>query len=485
MRARGILVMALLAGLILAGETARAATDVKMTGDVRIHGNWFSKPNYTGWTGDGARTGDPFTVWERFRLRTDYIAGENLKFRIGIRVNNQAWGNDTFTVDNPTVSIDVYQAYLQFKWPGTDVEFTVGRQPFTVAHSGFFGGSSIVLDSEVAGAIVSIPLAKDTVSLVGGFMRLLDTNKDFDTTTSQVPDEFDGYYLSLPITLDGFSATPWGLLAVAGRNADYAGTAVGGGGLYTNTLAQTLFSAGQFALDPLGLRNGQNAFVWTGAALELSALDPFKFYADVIYGGGNLADRSANKRQGWFLDFAAEYTGFDVLTPQLAFWWSTGEDGSLRNGSERMPQIVSAWGPSTSILFDTDQAFVNNTMGVNAVGSWGFSASLNSVGLIPDLKHRLTFAYAHGTNSARGLRAANALLGAGNFYQMGRDLAETEYVLGLNLDNTYNIYENLALMANLGWSHGEFDSSVWGRRFVNQAKNGDALLVSVGLQYKF
>ncbi|WP_336605588.1 outer membrane homotrimeric porin [Fundidesulfovibrio soli] len=485
MKMKGFMALAFMAGLVLLGGAAKAGSEVKMTGDVRVHGNWFSKTNYTGWNGDGAQTGDPFTVWERFRLRTDFIANEDLKFRLGIRVNNGVWGDGTFKVDNPAVAIDVYQAYLQFKLPGTEAEFTVGRQPFTVAHSSFFGGSSIVLDSEAAAAMVSLLLIKDTLSFTGGFMRLLDTNKDFDKTTRQVPDEFDGYYLSLPVTVEGFSATPWALLAVTGRDADYAGTSVGGGGLYSNTLAQTLFSAGQYALEPFGVRNAQNMFLWAGGAFEVTTLDPFKFYADLIYGGGNLSDRAHNKRQGWFLDFAAEYTGFDALTPQLAFWWSTGEDGSLRNGSERMPQIVSAWGPSTSFLFDTDQAFVNNTMGVNAVGTWGFSASLNSVSFLPDLKHRLTFAYAHGTNSAKGLRAANALLGAGTYYQMGHDLADSEYVAGINLDNTYNIHENLALMANLGWSHGEFDSSVWGRRFVDQAKRGDAFLIAVGLQYKF
>jgi len=107
---------------------ASAATEVKMTGDARIHGTFFAKQNFTGWNGAGARTADPFTVWQRFRLRTDFIASEGLKFRLGIRVNNTAWGNGAYTVDNPAVAIDVYQAFLQFKWPGTDIEFTIGQQ---------------------------------------------------------------------------------------------------------------------------------------------------------------------------------------------------------------------------------------------------------------------------------------------------------------------------------------------------------------------
>jgi len=478
-----LMALALLVSMALCAAAASAATDVKMTGDARIHANVWSKPNYTGWTGDGTQTYDSFTIWQRFRLRTDFIANENLKFRFGIRANNTPWGNRTYTVDNPAVTIDVYQAFLQFKWPGTDVEFTIGLQPLAIAHASFFAGSSLIMDTQVAAAMVKIPVVGDTVNIVGGFMRFLDSNRDADPTTTQVPDEFDGYYLSVPITLDGFSATPWALLGVAGRNANYTWGA-GACGLYNASLQQNLMAAGTFALAP-GVRNAQNVYWWVGGAFEVTALDPFKFYADVIYGEGNGNDRSPNQRKGFFFDVAAEYTGFDMLTPQVAFWWSTGEDSSMRNGSERLPTIAGTWGSSTSFLFDSDQAFVNTYVGVNPVGSWGFTASLNNISFMADLSHRLTFAYVRGTNSAAGLRRANAILGPGTFYQMGRDLAETEYLLGLNFDTTYNIYENLSAICTLGWSHGEFDSSVWGRRFVNEAKSGDMFMLGIGLQYKF
>lgn len=39
---------------------------------------------------------------------------------------------------------------------------------------------------------------------------------------------------------------------------------------------------------------------------------------------------------------------------------------------------------------------------------------------------------------------ANTLWGVGNYVQMGRDLTEKEYVIAINLDHQYNIYENLA-----------------------------------------
>jgi hypothetical protein len=83
----------------------------------------------------------------------------------------------------------------------------------------------------------------------------------------------------------------------------------------------------------------------------VTALDPIRFYADVIYGAGAMADRKSDQRHGWFVDFGAEYTGLDVVTPQVFAWWSTGEDKSTNNGSERMPYMRSAWGPGNSFLF--------------------------------------------------------------------------------------------------------------------------------------
>jgi hypothetical protein len=461
---------------------ASAATEVKMVGDARIHATFFAKQNFTGWNTAGTRTMDEFAIWERFRLRTDFIANEGLKFRLGIRVNNTPWGNGTFTVDNPAVSIDVYHAFLQFKWPGTDVEFTIGMQDWDlpISSPAIFNANPVFGGSRSAAAIVAIPVV-DQFKIIAAYSRLLDTNRDMDPTTTQVPDEFDAFVLALPITLDGFKATPWGVLALAGRNANYAGTGAGNAGA---TLASNLASAG-LLLAPAGFGNAQNIYWWVGSSFAVTALDPFKFYADIMYGQGAADQRQKNRRQGLFFDVAAEYTGLDVMTPQLTFWYSTGEDSSMRNGSERMPSVMGYWGPSNSFLFDGAQAYTRGYMGTNPIGSWGFAFSLNKVSFIQDLTHRLTFTYANGTNAPRALRQARLLWGNGNYVQMGRDLATTEYVMAINFDHQYMIYENLAAILETGWAHGSFESAIWGRRFTNQARNGDAWKFAFGLQYKF
>ncbi len=478
--------MALIAAFVACSAAAAfGATSVKVAGDARIWGNSWTRINYTGWNARGTTTGDPLTIWERYRLRTDFIANGNLKFRAGIRVNNRAWGNDTFTVDNPSVAIDVYQAYLQFKCPGSDVEFTIGLQDvdLPVSAPGLLNSSPVFGGTRAAAALVTIPGGAG-LKLTGGFIRFLDTNKDFDTTTTQVADEFDGYLMTLPIPLDGFLATPWAMLGVTGRNANYA-VPVGNTPRSTNqSLATNLFPAASLAPGAT-FRNAQNLYWWAGASVALTSADPFKFYADLIYGQGNAGDRKANRRGGLFLDVAAEYTNLLYFTPQAAFWYSTGEDGSTTNGSERMPSVVGSWGPSTSFLFDSSQAFGEGSMGLNPMGSAGFALSLNAISFLQSMIHRLTFAYAWGTNSPRALRNANLLTGVGTYAQMGRDLTANEHVMGLNFDTRYDLYGNLALIAETGWAHGQFQQSVWGHRFVNQARNGDAWKVAFGLQYTF
>jgi hypothetical protein len=462
---------------------ASAATEVKMVGDARVHANFWSKFDYTGWNNNGTKTADSFVIWERFRLRTDFIANENLKFRFGIRLQNRIWGNDTLTVDNPTTAIDVYQAFLQFKWPGTDIVFSIGMQDFDLPISNpMLASSPVIGGTRLAAAAVTIPVV-DAFKIMGGFARLLDTNKDFDPTTRQVADELDAYFLILPITVEGFAATPWAMIGVAGRDAGYNTLGTGSNRFSSETLSTNLFSAGTLVA-PGGFRNTQNVYWWAGSTFSVTALDPFKFYADFIYGEGNGGDRGKNRRGGLFLDVAAEYTGWDMLTPQLTFWYSTGEDSSMRNGSERMPTVVQNWGPSTSFMFDCSQLLVSGNMALNPTGSWGFAASLNKMTFIQDLTHRITFTYARGTNSPRALRQANALWGTGNYVQIGRDLTTDEYVLGINFDHEYKIYENLSAVVETGWAHGQFQKSVWGRRFVNQT-GSDPWKVAFGLTYKF
>ena len=489
---RRIAVVFCLAALALGTTLAWAATEVRMVGDNLIFGNYFANQNFTGWnrpawttdaptwTGAGTQTEDRFQVWERFRLRTDFVANEAVKFRLGFKIQD-IWGHGTYTAANPTAAIQVYQAFLQFKWPGTDIELTAGLQDLSLPTSAFFCDSVVFGGDRAAALVVRAPLVADTLSFSAGFARMIDTNRTFDTTTTQVGDELDLYFLTLTATGQGFATTPWAAATVAGRDASYYTTY----SFANTTFAENLLSAGTL-LAPNKWKNNQNPYFWVGDSFEVTALDPIKFYGDAIYGAGAMADRKKSKREGWFIDLGAEYTGLSMFTPKVFGWWSTGEDKSNSNGSERLPIMESCWGPGNSFLFDNYQdLYMNSNMGMSIVGNWGLGASLDNISFVEKLSHRLTFTYLHGNNAARAIRDLNTVLGSNPYFQMGHDLTVNEYVLGANFDNKYMLYENLALLLETGWAHGEFQKSVWGKRLVDASRNGDTWKVAFGFQYKF
>ena len=471
--------------LTLATTPALASTEVKMAGDFRAYGLFFQGRNWTSWNANGSQTEEGFEIWQRWRLRSDFIANETVRFRLGVRVNDTPWGYGTYTAANPTVSIDVYQAYLTFKWPGSDIEITAGLQPYSMPEAPIFYDSPILASkgfadgatNSLAGLVIKAPVAKGVFEPTFGFSRLVDVNRTYDPTTTQVDDELDIYFLTLPVVLNGFKATPWGLAGVMGKASTSAVTSIQNG----------LRSGGSY-LSP-GYKNNQNAFWWGGLNVEVSALDPVKFYGDVIYGQGAMTDRERNRRQGWFVDGGMEYAGLDWATPQLGAWWSSGEDSSLANGSERIPSLMGYFGLGNSFLYPTGQELSKNDMGVNPLGSWGIGASMKNVSVLERLFLRGTFTAAWGTNSPAGLRkAVLASGGNGGYLTMGKDLAVGEYLLAVNAEAKYWVYEKtLAFIMESGWAHyGNACGSIWNtasRDFTGNVK--DAWMTSFGVKYWF
>ena len=251
MRRLSLLILAV-ALLAVSAGVAKASTEVKMTGDSRIYGVYFTGHNFTGWNDPswtsntptwnkaGTKTEDTFEIWERIRVRTDFIANENLRFRLATKVDS-TWGNGTYTAANPEVAIQVYQAFLQFNIPDTKIEVSAGLQPIALPQSKLFN-DSIVFTDWAAGLVVNSNLIPDTLNIQAGFARLIDSNRTYDPTTTQVADELDLYFLALPITVTGLKATPWAAMAVAGRDANYFTTFASSFGEATD--AEDLLSAG-------------------------------------------------------------------------------------------------------------------------------------------------------------------------------------------------------------------------------------------------
>ncbi|MFZ5812867.1 MAG: outer membrane homotrimeric porin [Thermodesulfobacteriota bacterium] len=449
--------------------------DVDIVGDGRIFGNFFINHNYTGWNEDGTQTEDTLNVWQRFRLRFDFKADEDLSFRLGMRVDDENWGHGTFTADAPEVSIEAYLAYLQFKWPDTDILVTAGYQPVSLPQTEAFYDSLVLAnddgDQSTAALVVSSPLWEDALSINAGFTRLMDTNGAFDADTTQAADEFDAYFLTLPIAAGGLKVSPWGMVGLVGKAADLGDLQAG------------LAAAGSF-LPPADWEYNQTPYWWAGASVELDVLDPFKVFFDFSYGASASA-HAFSHRGGWFADAAVEYTGLDFMTPGVYAWMGSGENASLADGSERLPVVMPKWGPATSFLFDCDQALSDAAMETDPTGTIGFAVAAKDISFIEDLTSRLTFAMVFGRNSAEGIRRAlGATGGNGAYMTMGRQLAVGEQLVGVNFDHSYNIHENLTLSLETGFARGfGFRSNVWGHRFAAAA--APAWKCGLGVTYTF
>jgi hypothetical protein len=470
--------LCLLVLLLCPAGPATAELNVKMAGDVRIYGIFFQNRNFTGWNAIGTATEDTLQIYQRFRIRTDFIASDALKFRLGFMVTDTPWGLGTYAADSNVPAIQAYQAYLQFKWPDTQVKFTVGLQPLSLPQSPMFYDSVVLASKKetksTAALVVSAPIVEDTLAVTAGFTRRLDDGA-FDPTTTQVADEFDLYFLTLPVTLDGFDITPWAMAGVVGQGA-----------ALSSPVRSGLRSGGSY-LAPAGYQENQNPALWAGASLVVDAFAPFVFQADAIYGQAGMTDAPRIRRHGYFLDAGVQYTGLSFATPGLGVWWSSGEDSSLTNGSERIPVISPNFGMANSFLFPCNQDFTNDNMGVDPTGSMGATLALENLSVLDRLSHVVSLTAMTGTSSARGMRlAVEASGGNGRYLTMGKNLAEGEWLMGLTFDSKYMVYENLALILETGWSNlSGAKSGVWNtpRRFTHMVN--DAWKAALGFKYTF
>lgn len=83
----------------------------------------------------------------------------------------------------------------------------------------------------------------------------------------------------------------------------------------------------------IGQARGNSTGWWGGLGGELTMFDPFRFAFDAGYSTLD-TDYSALDRSGWLLGLSMSYkTAWGV--PTLKFWYTSGDDGNVKNGSER------------------------------------------------------------------------------------------------------------------------------------------------------
>ncbi|WP_415519401.1 MAG: outer membrane homotrimeric porin [Desulfovibrio aminophilus] len=420
---------------------------------------------------DGDNQGD-FNVYQRLRTQFDFIANENLRgvlaTEIGSTSDQQRWGGQNYRFHDRFNGINVRRAYVDFAIPGTKITNRIGYQNINLPAA--VGGGSMILDDEVAGVVTAIPVI-DELSVVAGYARLYDFDND-DNISGTQNTSLDAGVLILPVTLDGFKFAPFFMYA-------YAGSAAVNEMVRTDPVTGDLIGPGTWGLTgPGAISTAGRKVYWGGTSFEMTYFDPIKVMADVNYGKATGSDK-VDDRSGWMFDLAVDYTGFDFMTPELFFAYTSGEDSDVTDGSERMPTLNARNWALGSFFFGGDTLLQGSKgYGTEQTGFWALGLSLKDISFLEKLSHTFTVMYAKGTND-------KALIG-NPAIEYGQTLTEEDHIVEVDLNTKYQLYEELCLTLDLGYINNGYDKDKWrAAPGMGGLDKNDAYKLSTGILYQF
>jgi len=449
--------LGLLAVLVLGFATAAQAADIKATGKWQIDASMSNDMDMNQVTKE-----NNFRIEQRIRTAFQFIANENLKAVLDTQIGTNSWGNGQYQIGSGRTSLEagnntaggssimLRKAYIDYKWPGTKVNITAGFQ--TVNLPAAFGGGSAILDDQVGSLVVAAPIT-DNVKILAGYARPYDGNTSGSLATVQTEGTGSNViFAAVPVDFSGTNITPFAAYANAGDHVAGASTTAGG------ATSQSGFNS------PGNARNyGLNGY-WGGVAFTTKLLDPFTIMADFNYGTveytKNETANAAQRRSGWLADFAVDYTGLSMMTPELFAVYSSGDGDSEKNGG-RMPTLGNpqSWTVGSMFFGDGDLISKSSTTATtssyagsvrNVMGFWTAGVSLKDIKLIDKFTHRVNLLYIQGTNDK------NALVGAAsNYANYGAYLTTKDSMWEVDLNTKYQVYDELSLMLNLGYINAD------------------------------
>ena len=487
-----ILTLMLAAGMLLGAASGAKAIDFKASGEWLVGFG----------LGDGSlikdvdnkkyRHHDTFNAGQRVRLQLDAVASESLSGTVFFEIGDQMWGNaesgGALGADGKEVKVK--NAYIDWMVPNTDLKLRMGLQ--AVAMPNVAGGSAI-MDGDAAAVVASYQF-NDNVGLTALWMRPLNdnytgTNADgeaYGNGYNNYLDNMDLFALMLPLKFDGVELTPWAMYGMQGKNTRFNEGGVGtADGALDVTLPGYLPGMNEFALGKTGKAYG--SMFWAGLPVAITAFDPLNIEFDINYGyveamgrydvlkRGTDWVRGNSKREGWLVKALVEYK-MDWGTPGIFGWYASGDDGNVKNGSERLPSIAGA-GNFTSFMGDGNLAwgtgynFYDNNL--TYAGTWGVGLQIADVSFVEDLKHTFRVAYWGGTNSPSMVK----YMGSGVAWddttaaQDGPYLTTNDGLLEFNLVNSWQIYENLEANLELGYIVNMMDKDTWDKSYITEKRN--------------
>lgn len=433
-----LVIVAIMAAFLLGTVGAAQAAKLNVTGDFQQSFNYVKNPTF-----DSDENVDKFQAVQRFRATFEFVANENLKAVVRVHTGDYRWGSELaegqgvganatpggFDTDNRR-NFDYDRAYLDFMIPNTEVNIKSGLLPLTLPNS----LGSHILDGNVWALLGSAPI-NDMVALTLGWGRLNDQSSQplgLDPNSSS-KDEVDMFFAILPVTMDGFQVTPFGVYARSGKNA-FGNWADG----------VLLGELGVAAYDATLLSPQSANHYWFGVNATVDMFDPIVVMADFNYGGrGDVVKydgTSLGKAAGWIANLAVAYN-MDMMTPTLWGLYESGESRSsadLDNKGKVMPTVApDTFGISTFGFSGSNfRGYAGGILGLNGpTGKWGVGVKLADISFLDKLTHDFQVAYYKGTNHKDNL-----------------DLFTTkDKAWEVNFDSQYQVYENLAAIVELGY----------------------------------
>jgi hypothetical protein len=463
------LTLALTAAFVLATAASSQAIHTQGKGgtglDFNARGSWrVLGVIQDNWDFNSDASEEDYQLGMRARTWFDFATADGVKAVLGTEIGQARFGQtNNLQLRGDNTIFKVKHLYAQFPWPNSDVTISAGLQG--VALPGIW--SNPILDDDVAGLIVSMPLS-DMLGLTLAWLRPYDLDHTGSSTFdgSAMSDEWDAFAAILPITLEGMSITPYAIYSLLGQDAHASILARQGyGAAATNAVPALLIPPGGLA----GLATDDGTAWWLGFNARLTMFDPIYVALDAIYGSASLefADEDFD-REGFFVGLAAGMK-MDMFTPELfAFYASGADDDTDEDG--RMP-VVSGDFTATSFFFDRSALgsgiFTQDTLNPSLVGMWAVGLNLKDISIAERLSHTFTVMYAQGTNDEESIPV---LLGTG--------LSEDDTLIEFNFDTKYQMYEHLAAIVEIGYIIPDFDD-------YNLGEDDAAFKLATGVKYDF
>ncbi len=462
-----IATLLLTAGLVFAGVTGASAIDFKAKGQFIMSFD-LGKTNTNGAYGFDGK--DSFEATQRIRLGVEAIASESLSGTVFFEMGNTTWGKSSEggALGTDGKIVEVKHAYIDWIVPSTELKVRMGLQALGLPS--YTTGTSQIFVHDVAAVVLNNKF-NDNVSVTAFWARPFNDNYDDDNQAwgdnSNSLDNVDSFGLVVPMTFNNVKVTPWVMYTMVGQNyardldnlkhtsaSDYEmangqmGT-VGYGLLPVGTVANNMLAGNPGDLFAYGN-------VWhAGLTGEASFGGPFSLAWDFNYGNSDFGDDNLS-REGFLVSLLAEYK-MDWGTPGLYAWYTSGDDDSTRNGSERMPIISTTGGTNEFSSFAFSGAkYIERECVVaeSLVGTWGIGARITDMSFVEDLKHTFRVNYFQGTNHED--MAAEVSGGFNHIY-----LTTEDWALEFGLTNTYKIYDNLTLSVEAAYIYFDMNADAW------------------------